>query len=220
MRLLVTRPEPDASRTASALRARGHKVTVTPLMRVEMLPVQVGGSFDAILITSANAAHAATRFGRPVLTVGARSAQAAREAGCRDVTSADGALGDLVALAGTRFPGGRLLYLAGQDRAGDASSELAAQGIVVETVVVYRADAIDALPSDVVPANLDGVLHYSRRSAETLVRLAEAGGIRTHILNLAHYCLSGDVAAVLRDAGAQKIFTAASPTESALFMLI
>ena len=220
MRLLVTRPEPDASRTANALRARGHEVTVAPLMRIEMLPAQVDGSFDAILLTSANAAPAAPRFGRPVLTVGARSAQAAGEAGCQDVTSADGALGDLAALAAKRFPKGRLLYLAGEDRAGDLAGELATQGVAVETVVVYRAEAIGALPPDLVPANLDGVLHYSARSATTLVRLAETAGVHEGILGLAHYCLSGDVAAVLRNAGAQKIFTAATPTESALFMLI
>ena len=32
MRLLVTRPEPDATRTAETLRARGHDVLVAPLL--------------------------------------------------------------------------------------------------------------------------------------------------------------------------------------------
>ena len=35
MRLLVTRPEADAERTATALRACGHTVVVAPLLRIE-----------------------------------------------------------------------------------------------------------------------------------------------------------------------------------------
>ena len=43
MRLLVTRPEPDAARTAEALRARGHEVLVAPLLRVETIAADFGG---------------------------------------------------------------------------------------------------------------------------------------------------------------------------------
>ena len=190
MRLLVTRPEPDATRTAEALRARGHEVVVAPLMRVEPIAGDIGGPFAAVLITSANAARAIAAHPRgtelmrlPLLAVGARSAEAARAAGCANVTSADGALGDLVGLAARRFPGGRLLYLAGEDRAGDLAGELSARGIAVETAVVYRAVALMRCrwrsKSGLRSNALDGVLHYSRRSAETLLRLAEAGGACT-----------------------------------------
>ena len=76
-------------------------------------------------------------------------------------------------------PDGRLLYLAGEDRAGDLAGDLAAHGIAVETAVVYRAVPVEALPDDAVQAlrggQIDAALHYSRRSALTLLRLAEAG---------------------------------------------
>ena len=60
MRLLVTRPEPDAECTAAALRARGHIVLVAPLLRIETMEnAEIGpGPFAAILVTSANAAPA------------------------------------------------------------------------------------------------------------------------------------------------------------------
>ena len=38
MRLLVTRPEPDADRTARALRDRGRQALVAPLIHVEPIP--------------------------------------------------------------------------------------------------------------------------------------------------------------------------------------
>ncbi len=152
--------------------------------------------------------------------MGARTAQAAREAGFAQVESADGALADLVRLVCARRPGGRLLYLAGEDRAGDLAGDLAAHGIVVETAVVYRTVPVEALPDDAVRAlaggRIDAVLHYSRRSALTLLHLARRAGLLNAALSLAHYCLSDDVAAVLRESGAGQVFAAAVPTEAAL----
>src|SRR5882724_9060296 len=194
MRLLVTRPEPDAARSADALRARGHQVLVAPLLQTQSIAADFGGPFAAVLMTSANAARALTAHPRaaeltalPVLTVGARSAEVARAGGFSDVTSAEGALADLVRLAAQRFSEARLLYLAGEDRAGDLAGGLSAHGIAVETAVIYRAVACETLPGEIVNAidRLDGVLHYSRRSAETLLRLAQRAGLHAAVLSLA-----------------------------------
>ena len=85
MRLLLTRPEPDAQRTAAALRAQGHDVIIAPLLRIEpAADAEIGaGPWAAVLITSANAAHAVTAHARvaplralPVFAVGRRSADA------------------------------------------------------------------------------------------------------------------------------------------------
>jgi uroporphyrinogen-III synthase len=227
MRLLVTRPETDAARTAEALRARGHEVLAAPLLRVESIGTDFGGPFDAVLMTSANAARVIASHPRaaeltrlPVFTVGDRSAEAARAAGFARVESADGALADLARLVASRCPRGtRLIYLAGEDRAGDPGGELG-EGFAVETAAVYRAVAIEQLPPEIARVPLDGVLHYSRRSAATLLRLAERAGALGAILGLAHYCLSDDVAAPLRHAGAERIAVAAAPTESALWALL
>jgi uroporphyrinogen-III synthase len=223
MRLLVTRPEADAARTAEALRARGHEILLAPLLRIESVNANFGGPFDAVLMTSANAARAIAAHPRapelfllPCLTVGDRSAEAAHAAGFTRVESADGALSDLVRLVTQRHANGRLLYLAGEDRVGEFSSH----GVAVETAVVYRAVAVEKLPPDVAQAQLDGVLHYSSRSAATLLRLAERAGALNAVLRLAHYCLSAEVAAPLRAAGAQRIAVAVSPTESALLTLL
>jgi uroporphyrinogen-III synthase len=226
MRLLVTRPEADAARSAEALRARGHEVLVAPLLRVETIDADFGGPFDAVLMTGANAARAVAFHPRAaeltrlaVFTVGDRSAEAARTVGFAHVESANGALADLVRLVTSRCPRGtRLIYLAGEDRAGDLGREL--EGFVIETAVVYRAVAVEQLPAEIVRLPLDGVLHYSRRSAATLLRLAERAGALGAILRLAHYCLSDDVAAPLREAGAERIAVAAAPTESALWALL
>jgi uroporphyrinogen-III synthase len=233
MRLLVTRPEPDATRTAQALRARGHEVVLAPLMHMQTIDADLEGPFAGVLMTSANAARAVqahARFGElrelPVFTVGERSAEAARDAGFVNVESAEGALPDLVRLVAARFGGSeqRLLYLAGDDRAGDLAGDLSAHGIAVETAVIYRAVARNTLPAEAGDAlasgQIDGALHYSRRSAATLLRLAGQAGALNAVLNLAHYCLSDEVASPLRDAGAARIEISPHPDEAALLEMI
>jgi len=230
MRILLTRPEPDGSRSAARLRASGHDVILAPLMRSEMLQADFDGPFAAVLITSANAARAAAAHPRfaelsrlPVLAVGDHSAEAAHAAGFAEVVSAQGALDDLVRLAAARSANARLLYLAGEDRAGDLAAELAGRGVDVETAVVYRAVAVTALPRELTQAlgtnQLEAVLHYSRRSAATLLHLAAAAGAVNALLGLAHYCLSDAVAVPLREAGAKRIVVAPDPSESSLFGL-
>jgi len=142
MRLLVTRPQEDAERTAQALRARGHEALLAPLLRIEPVDADLAGDWTGVLMTSANAARALE--GRapelrsvPVLTVGDRTAEAARESGFTAVTSAGGALGDLVALAAATMRGNnaQLLYLAGRHRSGDLANELVRHGIAVRTAI-------------------------------------------------------------------------------------
>src|SRR6185312_3322630 len=148
MRVVVTRPQADTERTAAALRARGHDVLVAPLMRVEPIAVDLGGEWSALAITSANAPNAVagnpahdTLVKLPLLAVGRRSAEAAQQAGFTDITSADGDVRELVRLieASRRKGEGPVLYLAGEDRAGDLVAELLGRGVAVEMRVVYRA---------------------------------------------------------------------------------
>jgi len=229
VRILLTRPEPDARRTAEALRARGHAVAVVPLMRIEALsdPDLGNGPWAAILVTSANAARA--RFdqwhGVPVFAVGRRSAQAMRMAGFADVISADGNVDDLTHLVATRMkPGAPLLYLAGAERSGDLAGDLRSRGFSVHTAVVYRAVAVENMSrpmADALAGGIDGVPHFSRRGAEAYVKAARGADLREGaLIKPVHFCLSARVAAPLLQAGAVNVRVAARPEEAALIELI
>ena len=65
-------------------------------------------------------------------------------------------------------------------------------------------------------ARLDGAVHYSRRSVTTLIELSRPAGVLNAVLNLAHYCLSEEIAVPLREAGAERISVAPRPVEAAL----
>jgi uroporphyrinogen-III synthase len=231
VRLLVTRPEEGGARSAETLRARGHEVLLAPLLRIEAIAdADLGAApFAAILLSSANAARAIAAHPRmreldalPVLAVGARSAGSARAAGFVNVHSAEGNAQDLAHAAAARFAGSRapLLYLAGEDRARDLAGDLG--GLIVHTVAVYRAIKATSLPSSVQAAldasQLDGVLHFSLRSAEAYVACAQAAGLLDKALKPLHFCLSARVAVPL--VLAANIRIAARPDEAALLDLV
>ena len=228
MRLVVTRPQADSERTAAALRARGHEVLVAPLMRIEPVKAELSGTWGGVIITSANAAgaiagHAACEalFKLPVFAVGRRSAEAARQAGFADVTSAGGDVRDLLRLiaarrADTKAP---LLYLAGEDRAADLVAELAVHGIAAEMAVVYRA-ATAPFPPELIAAlaagEVDAVLHFSKRSAENYLAGAAQAGVAGPALGVRHICLSAQIAEPLMGAGANRIAIAPRLDDAAL----
>jgi uroporphyrinogen-III synthase len=226
MRIVVTRPQVDGERTAAALEALGHEVLVAPLMRIEPVAADLAGSWSAIVVTSANAAQAAAtaRFkSLPVFAVGMRSAEAARLAGFATVSAADGDTKDLVRLIAARSAGAKapLLYLAGEDRAGDLVAELETHGIRAELKIVYRAVA-EPFPSVLAAAleagDVDAVLHFSRRSAELFVEGARASGVAGPAKDVRHLCLSAQVAEPL--AAASRVAIAARPDEASLIALL
>jgi uroporphyrinogen-III synthase len=233
MRILLTRPEADALRTAAALRARGHEVVIAPLLDLELLPeADLGaGPWAALLVTSANAVRAIAQLPRrdelhsiAVFTVGDRTAQAMRDCGFATVTSAAGNVGDLATLVVAQLkPPARLLYLAGEERSGDLAGLLRERNFTVDTALVYRAVVTTDLPrnaADALAAGLGGVLHFSRRSAEAYVNAARNSGLLERALaSPIHYCLSGRIAEPLRDAGATNIQIAVRPDEAALIEL-
>src|SRR5665647_3954891 len=58
MRIVLTRPQEDSERTATALRAKGHDVLIAPLLRVEPVDARLRTNWGGVIITSAHAALA------------------------------------------------------------------------------------------------------------------------------------------------------------------
>ena len=233
MRILVTRSQPNAAKTAAALRARGHEPIVAPLLEMELISEvdAKDGPWTAILLTSVNGLRGIGSFasdkkwhGIPVFAVGDMTAKAARDMGFADVTSAGGNADDLATLAAARLiPPARLLYLAGEERAGDLAGALRAKGFEIDLVVVYRLVVAHDLPDPAAAAlagEIDGVLHFSRHSATTFLDAARNSNLLDAALNKpVHFCLSEQVAMPLREAGAANIRVAARPNADALLEL-
>jgi uroporphyrinogen-III synthase len=233
MKLLVTRPLPDAEQTAERLRRLGHEVTVQPLLRTEFLPLTDAVEPAALAVTSRNgvramAAWPAAKAWRqlPLYAVGEATAAAAGEAGFTDVHSADGDGAALAALIiATRKPeGGPILYPAAEDRSPVFETRLGGAGFAVDTVIAYRMVAAATLDAAVVAAlqsgDFDGVLLYSRRSAETFLHLVDRAGLGETLSRLRLFVLSPAVASVFSGRAVGRIDVAPAPREDVLIGLI
>jgi uroporphyrinogen-III synthase len=236
MAILVTRPQPDNARTMETLRTKGLEALPAPMLRFEPVAFQEesDAGYGAVIVTSANALRAvadqaaiARLKDLPLFAVGERTAEAARETGFNHVISADGdatALRELMVKsvrAKTLKKTTTLLYLAGADLARDLAGELGERGFNVVTQTTYRMAAVTNLPRDVCDAfaahGIEAVLHYSQRSARAFLDAARAGGVEISALAVPQCCLSEQIAAIVREAGATQVMVAATPDEKALF---
>jgi uroporphyrinogen-III synthase len=93
----------------------------------------------------------------------------------------------------------------------------------VHTAIVYRAVGAAVLPpaaADALARNIDGVLHFSARSAAAYVNAAHSAAALASALRPTHFCLSAQVAEPLARAGASLIRVAPRAAEAALIELV
>lgn len=210
MRILVTRPQPDADKTARLLRESGHEVVIAPLL--EIVANETPDAFDlagiqAVLITSANGvralASASSQRAIPILAVGAASAEVARGLGFVRVEHAGGDVASLAELVRVTLnpAAGPLMHVAGSVTAGDLSGVLTQAGYQVEKAALYRAETPETLPKTVKEAlesdGIDAVALFSPRSAKVFQNLVTQAGLRGKLQKVTAYCLSRAVADAL-----------------------
>ncbi|MCZ8316830.1 uroporphyrinogen-III synthase [Phreatobacter sp.] len=229
MRVLVTRAEPEAARTAAALAARGAEALVAPLFTAEAVAAEIDTrDLAGLVVTSPRtprflpASLVAALRDRPAYAVGDRTAAALRDHGFRRVTSAAGDVDDLATLiAATAGTGATFLHAGGEDRAGDLAAALARHDVAVHTATLYRMVAVPVWPAAARDALLkgpiDAVLHYSPRAAATYAALAMAEASTTAAARAPlQACLSQAVAEALNPLSPPRVILAARPDEAAL----
>ncbi|MBS0384616.1 MAG: uroporphyrinogen-III synthase [Proteobacteria bacterium] len=218
-RVAITRALPDAERTAEALRARGAEPIVAPLLEIAPYAFDTDlGGVQALLFTSANGVRAAAQAlqerALPLLAVGDATANAARDAGFRDVRSANGDVRALSELAASSLEArkGALLYLSGADVAADLANLLQAAGFRTARRIVYEARVVSALPAAYTQP-LDIIVFHSARAAHAFV-----GFGAPNAQQLTAACLSQAVAdAAAQSASWARIVVATTPQEEALW---
>ena len=225
LRVALMRPIAAAERSAALLRARGFEPVFAPVVQLVATGAEPPDEkFDAIIATSANAfaflspKACADLRGLKLFVAGERTAAAAIAAGFdAPEETADDARALAASLAAPG-PLSRFLYLAAPDRKGDIESTLRATGRHVAIVEVYSAEARAAWSASEAQAfgSCAAALHYSRRSAELTIALAERAGLADHLRATLHGCISKDAAEPLRAIGAKRIVAAAGAQESLL----
>jgi len=219
MRILLTRPEADARRSAQRLAALGHVAVIVPLFEiVGTAAPQPEGAFTRLLATSAHAFHIAQAAddlkALRLDVVGTRTAAAARESGFSSVeTVAPDARTLAIAIARESTLPQEFLYLAGRERRPDLEAALAALGHRVTPWLVYAARETETAAEQLIDLwreqRIDAVLHFSPRSAALYVALADKAGLLAAALAPVQIAISARAAQPL--AAARDLRTAATP---------
>lgn len=211
MKVIVTRPSPDAERFAQQLSHIGADPILSPVMAI--LPRDVALDLEkigALAFTSTNGVRAFASLSalrrHEVYAVGDATAEAARAAGFASVVAAQGDVESLAALIAKSKPTGPLLHLAGSERAGDLVRLLARRGVEARRAVIYDAAEIEDLAPQAKAVLAESnenpaVVLFSPRSAHLFLAQASRAGLADRLKNAFALCLSLDVAAA---AGAAK----------------
>jgi uroporphyrinogen-III synthase len=200
-------------------------------MRIEFNPEPANLARPAaIAVTSRNGVRALAAWRAasawrdvPVYAVGTATADCARDAGFSDVHTAAGDAAALAALLRAEFDPrhGAILYLAARDRAAELAELL--PGFAMTTVEAYRGKAATALNPPVADAlrsrSIDGVLLFSRRTAQIFANLVTAAGLAPRLTPVTLYALSPQVAEPVAALGA-RVVVAPQPEEAALLGLL
>jgi uroporphyrinogen-III synthase len=210
--LIIVRPEPGASATASAARAAGLDAVIIPLFEIRAVDWQPPdpSGFHAVLLTSANALrHGGTGLDRltslPAHCVGQATAAAARDA--RFVVRSVGGAG-VDELLQSVAPELRLLHLCGADRKDPAHPRQ-----IIESLPVY--EAVELSPELREAAGAVVALH-SPRAASAFARNADSQGLDRSTISLA--AISPEAAAAAGP-GWKRVEAAAEPSDAALLAI-
>lgn len=246
MRVLVTRPEPGAARTAVRVSRLGHDVVLMPLFEAAITaspdnlpPVS---KISGLVATSARAFDMFGRFDVaaagladiPVHAVGPATAQAAREAGFTKVLQGRGTAQtlsqELAAAKAESLAGSSaahpvvspkaLVYLAGVPRT--PLIEAALQDLTSDFTVVecYKMKEIsystDIVKSDILSPAPDVILLYSSSAARRFTTLTSAENMVDFLRFSRFLCLSASISSELPPQWQSRAIVAEQPEEDSL----
>jgi uroporphyrinogen-III synthase len=227
MRVLITRPEREATALATALVQRGHAPVIAPLFTLQILhpPPEFASELSkaqAVLLTSANGARAlaeaSEQRSKPILAVGDTTAATAEGLGFTSVASASGDATALAALVREKLDPakGPLVHVAGVDVAG----ELAPDGFEVRRFALYEAREAEALPASATAAlqarALDAATFFSPRAASVFAALVEKAGLADACRPVTALAISTAAAQPLNTLPFRSVRIAARPTRQAM----
>jgi uroporphyrinogen-III synthase len=220
--VLVTRTAPGAEKTAARVAQAGFEPVMASTASIRPLPMAWPEDAAVLALTSPNGAARAGALATdktlPVFAVGDTTAEAARQAGFRNVVSASGDGAALAALIADSGPPGPVLHIRGADQAFDLVEALTAEGLEAISRVAYAAETVDHLPKPALDALQPGavVLIHSAKGASRFVALVRQAGLQDELEGLRAVAISRDAAIPLRGHGFSRIDIAASPDEEAL----
>jgi uroporphyrinogen-III synthase len=228
--VLVTRPEPGASATASVLEELGHVPVLAPCLTIERPPPRLPPpeQISAVLITSGQALPSLPEsfHQHPLLAVGDATAERAREAGFTTVISASGRAEDLAALVIQRCDpkAGFLLLACGAGQSIILAKTLRKAGFMVHRRVVYISRPVPGLTAAarhlLETGKANRALFFSPETARRFVAIIRREKLEHKIRPIIAIAISAAAAAALRVLPFAEIRTAMAPDQPHMLAML
>ncbi|MBP1852265.1 uroporphyrinogen-III synthase [Rhizobium halophytocola] len=243
MRVLVTRAEPNATRTAMKLREMGHEPVVLPLSQAIRAAGTAASALQntsgPIAVTSAEALRVLCEIApadrswmsRVLYAVGPATAKAATELGFHTVFTGEGNAASLaerivadVSARNRQAAPSHLLYLAGTPRTEGFEAVIAKAGIPVEICECYRMTAV--VPDlatqqlSLITQSPQAVLCYSSESVRRLLQLPLLCERQEALAQALFCCMSDTVASTLPPRFRSHARIASTTSETELLTLL
>ena len=241
MRVLITRPESRAGKTAAKLAELGHDVERLPLF----MPVHDRAAIEAamatphaaIAVTSAEAVRGLAELGSalaphlatPIFAVGKATAHAARAAGFQNVDASIGGGAELASLVLTHYaaagrPSQPILYLAGEKRMGRFEKLLAENDLQYVVAETYHMEPIryslERQQAMLVTTKADAVFFFSREAANAFFALDVFQQSHEAIRKTLFLCLSRNIAEAVPEELKNSAVVSDNPDEDELIDLL
>jgi uroporphyrinogen-III synthase len=234
MRLLVTRPEPDASAFAEELRALGHDPVLQPLLEFRVLDFDAAQlrAAGALIITSGASLRALEErdciedlSAKPLYCVGGETARKALAAGFKTVLAIAETGEELAGKIAASWPkDAAIVHIMGEHMAFDIVGALDREGFSVQSVTVYSMEACaefsPSVGAMVRAGEVERALLMSPRTADIYVSLCHRHGIPNCAKTLSYFCLSANVAAKLASLKPDHVLISRKPSKQALLDLL
>lgn len=217
--VLITRPAGEAQAVADAVRERGFKPFVEPMLEIRPVAATLPALsiYDALVFTSANAVRAFCALESPrdlpVYAVGPETAAAAKAGGFETVMAGPGGVQNLLEILPRDK---KLLHLSGDDVAKTIPG--------ADRVVIYKAAGAQGLSAEAL-ALLDSkqifaALFFSPRTAQVFIELVERYGRTDCLRTIRALCISDSVLKCLHPSSWQNVQVAAAPHRAAILELL
>ncbi len=232
-RLLITRPEPEATRSAEFFARAGYEVTCLALAD---RPLENAASshilhclqseIQCIALTSKRALDVMNELSQarhiPLFVVGGGSAEKARAMGFSCVSQARGNAASLIETLTQRCSpeNGRILYLRGDTLSVDLAAALRGSKFTVTEILTYRTQYRTELPEELCALIRQGSIQvitaYSKQTLIQLERLLSQHALTEETHRIALACLSAPIARVATIDLWQKVVHAVSADDHAM----
>ncbi|MEO0620304.1 MAG: uroporphyrinogen-III synthase [Pseudomonadota bacterium] len=243
MKILVTRPQPEAQRQAAILRDRGHEVIVSPLLDCQLIApsfsnVPPPDALAGVIATSRNALRGfAKALGQradtskwtavPLFCVGENTAALATDLGFKKRIAGDGNAVDLAAFINRKISpdAGHLLRLDREHEQPDPLIDaLRSDGFMVSPLQTYRIKPVSQLSEEAQQAmergTVDCVVLMSPATARAFCRATACGGVNLESEHTVYACLSSAVADALPRVPARCKFIADKPNQAGILSVV